>query len=139
MRTLINASVSALILGSCLVAIPAAAADVFLDAGPGLKWLNGNPEIPFKKGDVLIIRQADPGAEHGFRFTGAALPDIPLCAPAPPAGTVLCQDSPYKRRFPGLGGGKSEILRLTALEDLPADMPFDCVVHGGLMKGTLKK
>ena len=54
MRTLINVSASALILGSCLVALPAAAADVFLDAGPGIKWVttthpNGNPEFRSKK------------------------------------------------------------------------------------------
>ena len=147
MRTLINVSASALILGSCLVALPAAAADVFLDAGPGIKWItsthNGNPEIPFKKGDVLIVRQADTAMVHGFKFTGPGAPtSMPLCAPAPPAGTVLCEESAYNRKFSGLGTGanaKSEILRLRALEDLPADMPFDCVQHGQIMKGVLKK
>jgi hypothetical protein len=133
-------------LGSCLIALPAAAVEQLLDAGPGVKWVtaaspNGNPEIPFKKGDVLIVRQADPNMSHGFRLTGAP-PAIPLCEPAPPAGTVLCQVSALNRTFPGLGSGasaKGEILRLRALEDLAADMPFDCVVHGGGMKGTLKK
>jgi hypothetical protein len=147
MRTLINISASALILGSCLVALPAAAAEVLLDAGPGIKWItstqNGNPEIPFKKGDELVVRQADTGMVHGFKFTGAGAPQtIPLCDPAPPAGTVLCVVSSYNRKFPGLGTGanaKSEILRLRALENLPADMPFDCVQHGQIMKGVLKK
>jgi hypothetical protein len=146
MRSFINVSASALILGSCLVGLPAAAADVLLDAGPGIKWVtsthpNGNPEIPFKKGDVLIVRQADPNMSHGFKFTGA-VPPIPLCDPAPPAGTILCQLSAYNRGFSGLGSGanaRGEILRLRALEDLAADMPFECVVHGGAMTGTLKK
>ena len=138
MRTLINISASALILGSCLVALPAAAADIFLDAWPGNKWVTathptGDPVIPFKKSDVLIVRQADRGDDHGFRFTGAGAPSsIPLCTPAPPAGTVLCVESPYNRGFPAIGSGanaKSEILRLRALEDLPADMPFNCVVQ----------
>jgi hypothetical protein len=146
MRSFINVSASALVLGSCLIALPAAAADVTLDAGPGLKWVtptspNGNPVIPFKKGDVLIVRQADTNMSHGFRFSGAA-PSIPLCDPAPPAGTVLCQVSGYNRSFTKLASGanaRAEILRLTALENLAADMPFECVVHGGGMKGTLKK
>jgi hypothetical protein len=145
MRRFINVSTSALILGSCLIALPAAAAEQLLDAGPGIKWVtaaspNGNPEIPFKKGDVLIVRQADPNMPHGFRLSGA--PAIPLCEPAPPAGTVLCEVSGLNRTFPKVqtgAGAKTEMLRLRALGDLPADMPFDCVVHGGGMKGTLKK
>jgi hypothetical protein len=145
MRSSINVSVSALILGSCLIALPAVAADVLLDAGPGIKWItptspNGNPVIPFKKGDVLIVRQADPNMSHGFRLSGT--PSIPLCDPAPPAGTVLCQVGAYNRGFSKLESGanaRAEILRVKALEDLAADMPFECVVHGGAMKGTLKK
>jgi hypothetical protein len=145
MRSFINRSASAFILGSCLIALPAAAAEQVVDAGPGIKWVTavspgGNPSIPLKKGDELVVRHADPNMSHGFRLTGA--PAIPLCAPAPPAGTVLCEVSALNRAFPALGTGansKMEILRLRALEDLPADMPFDCVVHGGAMKGTLKK
>lgn len=148
MRTLIKLSASTLILGSFLVALPAAAAEISLTAGPGIKWntdppSSGDPEIPFKKGDVLIVRLADPAGPHGFRFTGAGAPTpsnpIPLCAPAPPAGTVLCQESGYSRAFPGGANATNEILRLRALEDLPADMPFNCVVHGNAMRGTLKK
>jgi hypothetical protein len=144
MRSFINVSASALILGSCLIALPAAAAEVVLEAGPGIKWITaGDPgAIQFKKGDILTVKHADPGAMHGFRFSPVGGP-IPLCDPAPPAGTVLCQVSPYNRKFSALGAPpnppKSEILQLRALENLPADMPFDCVQHGGLMKGTLKK
>src|SRR5436305_2811839 len=134
MRTLINLSSSALILGSCLVALPAAATEITLDASPDTKWVTaanpgGDPVIPFKEGDVLIVRHADPGDDHGFRFTGAAANlDIPLCpqagAPPLPAATVLCVESPYKRAF-SPAGGKSEILRLKAVQNLTADMPFN--------------
>jgi hypothetical protein len=146
MRSFITLSASALILGSCLIALPAAAAEVVLEAGPGIKWVTaanpgGNPAIPFKKGDILTVKQADVSATHGFKFDPAVPSAIPLCDPAPPAGTVLCQVTPYNRKFAGLGtpNPKSEILQLKALEDLPADMPFDCVQHGAIMKGTLKK
>jgi hypothetical protein len=145
MRSFINVSTSALILGSCLIALPAVAAEVVLEAGPGVKWITaaspgGNPAIPFKKGDILTVKQADTGGTHGFKFNPAVASTIPLCDPAPPAGTVLCQVTPYNRKFAGLGTPpKSEILQLKALEDLAADMPFDCVQHGALMKGTLKK
>jgi hypothetical protein len=145
MRSFVSISTSVLILGSCFVGLPVDAADVFLDAGPGIKWVtptqpNGNPVIPFKKGDVLIVRQAETnaGMSHGFRFN-PAVPPIPLCDPTPPAPAKLCLESPYNRNFSGPGSGKVEILRLKALEDLQADMPFECSVHGGLMKGTLKK
>ncbi len=148
MRSFTNIAASAFVLGASLLGLPAAAADVTLDAGPGLKWVtptdaDGTPDIPLRKGDVLIIRQADASIPHGLKFTGpGALSTIPLCDLAPAAGTVFCLVSPYNRRFAGLGSGtsaKGEMLRLRVLEDLTTDMPFDCVVHGGGMKGTLKK
>jgi hypothetical protein len=141
MRTVINISASALILGSCLVALPAAAAEIFLDASLGNKWVTashpgGDPVIPFKKDDVLIVRQADSTDDHGFRFTAST--QIPMCGGTLPAGTIFCVESPYNRAF-SAAGAKNEILRLKAVQDLAADMPFNCVVHGNGMKGTLKK
>jgi hypothetical protein len=103
MRNLVDLRTSALVLGFCWLAFPAAAAEITLDAGPGIKWVtlaspNGNPQIPVKKDDVLIIRQADSGMQHGFRFTGAGAPSsIPLCDAAPAPGTIFCQVSPYNR------------------------------------------
>src|SRR4051812_38299492 len=149
MRNFTSVLSLSLVFGSTLVGYPAKAADITLDAGPGIKWTTasapgGNPQIPIKKNDVLIIRQADPSNSHGFRFTGpGAPPNIPLCDMGTPSpGTVLCQVSPYNRNFPQLGSGaaaRGEFLRLRALEDLPTDMPFECSFHGAAMKGTLKK
>jgi hypothetical protein len=141
-RSFLWLGASVLLLGSGLAGLPALAADVTLDAGPGIQW---NPSaVSLKKGDVLSVRQADPKRDHGLVFTGTGAPKkpIPRCDANPPTGTVLCEEtkgasSGYDKPISADQGG--EFLRLKALQDLPVDMPFQCVVHGTEMTGTVKK
>jgi len=133
---------SVLLIGSSLAGFPAVAGEITLDAGPGIVW---NPKTPtIKKDDVLVVHQAETTMpkNHGFEFTGTgAPPTIPRCDQGTPApGTIFCEEtrgtsSGYDVIIPP----HPEFLRLRALQDLPADMPFQCVVHTGAMTGTLKK
>ena len=147
MRNFVSIVASVVVIGSSVVS-PAGAAEITLDAGPGLKWItaaapDGNPSIPLVVGDELVIRQADPNGRHGFEFLDPALTvsKFPVCDPAPPAGTPFCLVSPYKVKFPGLGNPpRGEIMRLEKfLQAVAADMEFQCSQHTDLMTGVVKK
>ena len=146
MRNFVSIVASVVVIGSSVVS-PAGAAEITLDAGPGLKWItaaapDGNPSIPLVVGDELVIRQADPNGRHGFEFLDPALTvsKFPVCDPAPPAGTPFCLVSPYKVKFPGLGNPpRGEIMRLRVLQAVAADMEFQCSQHTDLMTGVVKK
>ena len=143
-RSFVWLGASVLILGVSLAGSPAVAADVTLDAGPGIKWVPN--AIPIKKGDVLSVRQADTGStghNHGFVFSGSGKPKepIPRCD-SPPPGTIFCEETKGTSSGYNVEISKDkpgEFLRLKFLQDLSADMPFECVVHDGVMTGTLKK
>jgi hypothetical protein len=143
MRNFCSIVASAVVIGTWM-ASSASAAEITLDAGPTIKWITaaapgGNPTIPLAQGDVLIIRQSDPNLIHGFAFDDAAL-KVPLCDPAPPAGTTFCLVSPYGAKIPALGNPPhGEIMRLRVLQPVAADMEFHCTQHGNAMKGTVKK
>jgi hypothetical protein len=139
MRSFASLSASVLIIGSSWAAFPAVAADVTLNAGPGIRW---DPNtVPLKIDDVLVVNQADPNEDHGFVFVNGDAP--PPCDPAPAAGTMFCEEtnggsSGYDVVIPA--GQLGEFLRLKVLADLPAaGVPFQCNVHFGGMKGTLTK
>jgi hypothetical protein len=148
MRNFGSIVASAVLVGSW-VASPAGAAEITLDAGPTTKWIFGtqvgNPTIPLVAGDVLVIRQSDPDLVHGFAFDDGQL-KIPLCDPAPPAGTTFCLINPYGAKIPALSRPPAppvpphgEIMRLRVLQAIAADMAFHCTQHGGLMTGTVKR
>jgi hypothetical protein len=131
---------SVLIIGSSLAWFPALAADVTLNAGPGILW---DPNtVPIKKDDVLVVNQADPDDDHGFVFVDGDAPPPP-CEPAPAALTMFCEET--KGGSSGYGidipaGQLGEFLRLKVLEDLPDEgVAFECTHHGPRMAGHLDK
>ena len=117
MRNFVSIVASVVVIGSSVVS-PAGAAEITLDAGPGLKWITaaapyGNPSIPLVVGDELVIRQADPNGRHAFEFLDPALTvsKFPVCDPAPPAGTPFCLVNPYKSNFLAWESSPGEIMR----------------------------
>lgn len=148
MRNFAYACSLTLAMGCGLVGLPANAADLRLDAGKkaGASVWTPNTLAPIKKDDVITVFQVDEHRSHGFVIPGTE--SLPSCKQANlGSDTILCEErkdegkSGYNVAFDPIASGAEpqDFLHLRVLQDLPADIRFQCVVHGANMSGTLKK
>lgn len=150
-ETMRSASLSAIAAVAFLLSGPALAGDTHtITAMPNLSWsYNGVPNKPshavivddLKVGDIVEIKI--PGGNHGFIPTVKGPPlvetrdPIQLCTDAPNSkpNAVLREtqcgaDTQVGKQFVGS-------LRMEVLPAFHDSVDFHCVVHKGLMPGTL--
>jgi hypothetical protein len=132
---------------------PAAAAgpnatpsEVTIDAGPGVVWSSGgvssnNLPVAARKGQTLVLRHADPQLPHGIRFTNLNLVLLKGEDPQNKPDAVLKQTDElglYNKVVNPAPNGPKEIARFEVIKDIADPVPFQCVVHGGAMKGRVE-